>query len=333
MKTYSVAIIGTGSIGALKPDHIDFPGSANILTHANAVYTHTRTKLVALVDSDSEKVKRARTKWELAPGYFDVSFACESEHPDIAICAVPTENHYSILMELLTLSNPPKLMIAEKPFCQNLEEAEAIKKQSKISNVPIMVDYIRRFAKGYRDFKAVIDSGQLGKALNCRVLYTRGLFHEGCHAVDLMRYFFGECFDQYVEVRDIGVNESRYIIDRDDADPTVYANFEFERCPNVVFQPCDGRQYGIFEIDICFERARYRFIDNGLYVERYQVLDENEWGHKALNYRLTSVIRQETGLNIALYDLIDNAVNFLDGNSDLPCTADDAIEVHKILEG
>ena len=31
MNQYSIVIIGCGSIGALKPDHIDFPGSENIL--------------------------------------------------------------------------------------------------------------------------------------------------------------------------------------------------------------------------------------------------------------------------------------------------------------
>ena len=189
--------------------------------------------------------------------------------------------------------------------------------------------YIRRYAKGYRSFKSLIDSGKLGNALNARVLYTRGFFHEGCHGVDLMRYFFGECLNQYIENGPFG----KFITDRDENDPTVYANFEFENCPHVTFHPCDGRKYGIFEIDICFENGRYRFIDNGLFVERYPILEENEWGHKSLNYRLTSVIRQETGLNTALYDLVDNAVNFLDGKEDLICTVKEAIEVHKILEG
>ena len=334
MNKYTVCIVGAGSIGALKPDHIDFPGSTNILTHCHSVYLHPRTQLAVIMDNDLTAAIKAENKWGPAKVYPDVASMYEKESPDIAICAVPTEHHYSIMMKLLTTPcDSPRLIIAEKLFCRNLIEAKIIKKESKLRDIPIAINYTRRFAKGYRDFKTLIESGKLGTAMNARVLYCRGLKHEGCHAIDLMRYFFGECVDQYVELRDIGVGPERYIVDRDVNDCSVYANFEFENCPNVVFQPCDGRKYGIFEIDICFENGRYRFVDNGLFVERYPILEENEWGHKSLNYRLTSVIRQETGLNTALYCLIDNAVNFLDGNADLLCTADDAIEVHKILEG
>jgi len=326
MNNYTVAIIGAGSIGAIKPNHIDSPGGANILTHANAVYQHPRTRLAAIVDNNLTTAIKAEGKWGPTKIYSDVASMYEKEAPDIAICAVPTKHHYSVMMELLMLSSPLRLIIAEKPLCRNLVEANTIKEQSEHTDIPIAVDYIRRYARGYRWFKGVIDSSKLGQALNCRVLYTRGWKHEGCHAVDLIRYFFGECLvTQFLR--------GQAFNDRTDMDLTVPVHLSFEKCRNVIFQPCDGRKYGIFEIDICFENARYRFIDNGLFFERYPILEENEWGHKSLNYRLTSVIRQETGLNTALYDLVDNAVNFLDGNADLLCTDDDAIEVHKILEG
>ena len=75
-----------------------------------------------------------------------------------------------------------------------------------------------------------------------------------------------------------------------------------------------------------------RFIDNGLYVEHYHINEENEWGHKSLDYSLTSTIRKETGLTTASYNVIDNAVQFLDGKEDLICTIEDAIKVHEILD-
>ena len=49
MSIYKVSIIGCGSIGANKPDHIDSPITENILTHAHAVYHHQKTELFALV--------------------------------------------------------------------------------------------------------------------------------------------------------------------------------------------------------------------------------------------------------------------------------------------
>ena len=331
MKIYDVAIIGCGSIGAMKSDSIDYPGSSNILTHANAVDRHPRTKLSILNDINDKQLQKAFNKWQpsMASKYFQDIL---NMHPDIIIITTPTGIHYDILIDLIINQNLPKLIIAEKPFCSNLREANEIIEKSKECctdgrrKIPIMIDYIRRYAQGYKDIKKQIDSRTFGKALNCRVLYTRGM-HDCCHAVDLMRYFFGEyIFIDYVESKN-------FIIDRDKNDPTIYFKMSFENCPHVTFSPCDGRKYGIFEIDICFEKCRLRFIDNGLYVEKYPINQENEWGHKSLDYKLTSVVRQETGLNIALYGLIDNAVKFLDGEEDLICTDKDAIAVHEILEG
>jgi len=326
-KIYSAAVIGCGSIGALKPGDIDLPGGTNILTHSHALWRHERIDLVAVCDIDPEKTTQAMNKWE-CDARANINNLFYAFNPDIVVIATPTETHAKILMEVI--GHSPKLIIAEKPFGLNFEQA--VKMVNIYSEIPIAIDYIRRYANGYKDIKKQIDTGIFGKALNCRVLYTRGLFHEGCHGLDLMHWFFGNIIDQYVEVRDIGVGKERYIVDLNDDDPTVYANFEFVGCPNVVFHPCDGRCYGIFEVDICFEKGRLRFIDNGLYVEKYPINEENEWGHKSLGYGLTSVIRTETGLNTALYNLVDNAVNFLDEKEPLICTAEDALAVHRILE-
>ena len=332
MNIYKVAIIGCGSIGALKGDKIDSPNSENILTHCHAIFQHPRTDLYAVIDTDNEKLTQTKAKWQaqLALRSFEDLETHGHKPPDIVIVAVPTELHYEILHSMFVGINRPKLIIAEKPFCTSSSYARAITESYNEEKIPIMIDYIRRFATGYQEIKKQIDSGKFGKALNCHILYTRGLRHEGCHAIDLMRYFFRDCISvDYIENGRLG---EILVIDRDENDPTIYAKFAFEKCPHVTFIPCDGRKYGIFEIDICFETCRIRFIDNGLYYEIYPIKEENEWGHKSLDYQITSVVRRETGLNIALYNLIDNAVKFLDGKEKLICTAEDAIAVHKILE-
>ena len=321
MKTYTVVIIGCGSIGALKPNRIDSLDSVNILTHCHAVYKHPRAKLMGIIDTDIEKAKAASEKWRTLYRT-DLKF---TTGPDIVIVAVPTKNHYNLLLNLLDPKLISKLVITEKPFCTNFTQAKTISSIYKENKIPILVDYIRRFAPGYKEIKKQIDSGVFGKAQNARVLYGRGLKHESCHAIDLMRYFFGECFacDTLLAPAPI---------DKDESDPSLSVYLAFKKCSNVIFQACDSHNYGIFEIDICFEKGRLRFIDNGLYVEKYPIVEENEWGHKSLGYKLTSVIRQETGLNVALYNLIDNAVKFLDGEEDLICTAEDAVKVHSIIE-
>lgn len=312
MKQYTVAIIGCGSIGALKPDNIDGPLSENILTHAHAVYAHPETNLMYVIDNDIEKAKQAAEKWQ-AFYRTDLKFDII---PDIIIVSVPTNHHYQILSKLSEYK--PGLIIIEKPFCQNLNELQRSLWGNK---APVLVNYTRRFVPGIINLKKKLDEDHV---LNCRVLYTRG-FHDGCHAIDLMNYFFGEC----ISARRIRPSK---IVDRDVNDPTISIAMNYEKCDSVIFQPCDGREYGIFEIDICCRKNRYRLIDNSLYIERYPIIDENEWGHKALGYSLTSVIRQETGLNTALYNLISNAVAFLNKKVELLCLPEDAIKVHDIMK-
>lgn len=336
MNIYKVCIIGCGSIGALKPEEIDGPDTTNILTHAHAVSQHPRSEIFAMVDSDEEKLREGTQKWKPQRAFRSIIGELENEpaKPDIVIVATPTDTHYQVLKDLTYLKPyMPKLIIVEKPFCPDLNYAkETIQDIKLYSDAPIMVDYIRRFSPGHQKIKAMIESSSLGKALNCRVLYTKGLFHEGCHAIDLMRYFFGECIETEYALG-MGEGYGIEIEDRDLKDPTIPLQLIFDKCSSVIFQPCDGRKYGIFEVDMCFEEGRIRLIDNGLFYERYPVNEKNEWGHKSLSYKLTEVIRQETGLNIALYNLIDNAVNFLDGKADLLCTADDALAVHEVLRG
>ena len=325
MELYKVAIIGAGSIGANKPDTIDSPITENILTHAHAVFHHPRTELYAIVDTDPIQLEKAVKKWQPKRAFLSLNdLEVDPEKSDIIIVAVPTEWHYPTLVAIHDLFQP-RLVICEKPFCGDLKQAISIQNQYAKKQVSIMVNYIRRFSAGHQEIKNNIDTGKYGKALNCRVLYTRGLKHDGCHALDLLNWFFGRCLYNHFD------DCPGSIIDRSTSDPTIYAKLIFEDCKNVVLQPCDGRKYGIFEIDICFENCRLRFIDNGLYVERYPINEKNEWNHKSLDYSLSNVLRTETGLNTALYGLIDNAVNFLDGKEDLLCTSSDAIAVHKIL--
>lgn len=331
---YKVAIIGAGSIGASKPDHVDFPGGENILTHAHAVCAHPRAELNLIVDPDKAKLDAAYKKWQpkfTAPSINNASFIAKKEDilkaiakNDIVIIATPTETHHEAIHEALNICGEDGLVIAEKPFCSSIKDAKDARLLLMGSERHVIVDYIRRFTPGVRTALENFRKGKYGKALNARCLYTRGMKRDGCHAIDFMRYFFGEC-NEFKVLSGLGIN------DYDEDDPTRSYNARFELCEHVAFQPCDGRLYGVFEIDICFEKCRIRFIDNCLQYEIYPVREQNEWGHASLSYALTDVVRMETGLNTALYNLLDNAVGVLDGAVEPLCTMDDALAVHKVL--
>jgi predicted dehydrogenase len=88
MSKYKAVIIGAGSIGALKPDHLDSPHTANILTMAHAFHSHPEIELVGIIDKDIGVAEKAAKKWQCAPFHVINSFSFDIDI--VAIC-VDTE--------------------------------------------------------------------------------------------------------------------------------------------------------------------------------------------------------------------------------------------------
>src|SRR4030067_222288 len=95
-KKYKAAVIGCGSIGALKDNKYDSPEMPhNILTHAHAYYDCPDTELVAVIDMDIEKAKKAGDKWGCSTDTDILNF--RNENIDIISVCTPTETHFDIL--------------------------------------------------------------------------------------------------------------------------------------------------------------------------------------------------------------------------------------------
>ncbi len=323
MKAYTAAVIGAGSIGGLKPSEYDSPGSDNILTHCHAIQAHQNTNLIAVVDTNKEKAKEVAKKWDthwytsIPELYYD-----QGVWPDIIVVATPTETHQTILMQIQHYS--PGLVICEKPFTDSIQQARDIIEAYEKANIPLMVDYIRRFDPTVQKVKDTIETRSMGKAQSCRVIYNRGLKREGSHAIDLCNYLFGKCWEGFI------VDAHHLLTDYSEADPTYAVHLEYESCPHVFLTPADGRQFSIFEVDILLEGGRIIFYEHGLKCAVFKVMPEPVYGdYETLCYSPTT---RETGLNRALWNLVDNAVAHLDEGEALLCSGGEALRVHEVLE-
>jgi predicted dehydrogenase len=240
--------------------------------------------------------------------------------------AVPTEIHYTIIHDLIQLENKPRLIMAEKPFCFNQSEAESIvdllRSLSGVT-ISIAVNYTRRYDTAFQTLKKSIDENELGEIYSCVVYYDRGLQRDGCHAIDICNYLFGRFTGG-------SVLAGRRCIDYSKQDISFPAHLTFSKCGNVVFIPCDGRAFSIFEIDIIAEKGRFRFVDHGLVMKVYRVEPEKTYG----NYNSLSIdsINFKTDLTLALTNYVNNVVGFLNGKEELICTSKDALGQHKIYE-
>jgi predicted dehydrogenase len=318
-KKYNVAIVGAGSIGASKPDKYDSPQTKNILTHAHAIYNNPRTELMGIVDSDEDKAMMAASKWgcDCLSNLNDIP-----DMTDIIIVATPTETHYDILHRVVQFE--PRIVIAEKPVTYNKHQAQIVRDLYERSQIPIAVNYTRRYVPEYAQVRDMIKNERFGKAVSCQFYYTRGLKRDGSHAIDLFNYFFGE-------FKRGQIFKNHCIHDFSKHDPTFAAYFSYEKCPHIFMFPHDGRNFAIFEMSILFEKGRITFEDHGLRICLYDLTVETVYDQtKILNTSPSKICN--TQLPTGLAYLINNVVNFLDKKVGLFCTIDDALSCHYIYE-
>jgi len=314
---YNAVIIGAGSIGALKPDKYDSPDTENILTIAHAFYNHPDINLIGIVDNDIEKAILASKKWN-TKAYTDINYI--KENIDIAAICVPTDWHKSVIEEVLKYN--PKIIMAEKPFCTHLITAKHI---NNLTNIPILIDYIRRYTPQIQALRNALVSNIYGKIYHAKLTYTRGLKREACHAIDLFNWIFGE----FRTGRVLGYRDEA-LVDFDFNDKTYAVHLIYENCPHVFLCPVDGRDYAVFDIEIFTEKGKILIKEHSLKIEHFNVIPEKTYGnYMMLGDKFWEV---KTDLKTALMNYVQNAIDVIEGKKKPICDINDAIKVHEVYE-
>ncbi len=310
-RIYTAALIGAGNIAA----NYDEPGDEMFLTHAHAMTACSRLNCLGFYDSDSAAASKAAQKWHL--GTFSSLEELTSRGVDIIVVCVPDNKHGEVLRALL--NNPPRLVLCEKPVTTNYSESAAIIEEYARRGIPLAVNYQRRYDSVVCELKRKIQNDDLGAFLAGTVLYSKGINHNGSHAVDLLRHFFGEA---------VGLLATARVNDYSEHDPTTSGTIFFE-CGQVQLIAGDERLFSLFEIDLVFEKARYRFIQSGLAVERYAVRDDPIFnGYRELSF----IAKEATGLSHALPSMVDDLVSYLDGGADLRISSRNALDTQRVCE-
>jgi len=302
--TYSVAIVGAGRIGC----GFDSPDSPHVLTHAHAVAGNPRTTLVAIVEPDSERGKREGKKWQ-APlfGSLDDMFA--SVKPDIVIIATPDATHTEVLERVYPHS--PGLIICEKPVASTAADAQRVRALSK--DIPVIVNFSRRFDTTVQELAQDIQSGRYGTIISASGLYGKGILHNGCHVIDTARYLFGEMLSSVPHFS---------VDDFPEGEPSVGSVASFERCEQFYLMAADWREYSILELDILAEKARLRFTDEGRTLSVHDIVADPLYdGYKILG----EPQMRTTGLIHSIEKLIRHSVAILDGTEVSLSTIDNAL--------
>lgn len=308
---YKAVIVGCGRIGV----SFDSNDAEAVLTHAKAFSVHPQVNLVAVMDIDHKIAKAAGSKWK-CEYYTDLQRMIREQQPDIISICVPDEFHYEYFLQCLEFK--PKAVIAEKPLTLDIDESEEIVEKYKNADIPLFVNYTRRYDSFIQSLKCRIETGDLGQLLNTTIKYTKGILHNGSHAVDIANFLFGEF---------LSGQPLNSVIDYSENDPTLSAVLRYSNCPEVFLIACDERIYSIFEIDVVAENRRIVLEQFGLKCREYEVRKDPVFeGYKDL----VLVKEYNTDLNRSVLNLVDNVVQHLDNGEKIICSGNDALLAQKI---
>lgn len=310
-KQFSALVVGAGRIGA----GFDSPESKRVITHAHAYLHHPGFKLVGFVDTDKKQAIRAVKKWG-GEAFEDLHTVFCRKKIDVVSVAVPDEFHYSVLMELAKL--PVKLVMTEKPLAISMGQAKKLVSSYKRKQIPLAVNYTRRFVPEFIRLRDEIKNKKYGEYLAGTGYYEKGLVHNGSHLIDLIRYLVGTPGN----MRAFEKKESAI-----KGDPTISGVVRLVNERSFVLWGLESKLYSKTEMDLWFEKARIRMLELGDVIE--YALPQNSQVFAGYTY-LTKRIRVKTKYLEAMKYTVDNIYKFLLGQEKLICDGEDALETLKI---
>jgi predicted dehydrogenase len=229
------AIIGCGQIAGGYDEHAK---DNQVHTHAKAYQQQKATRLTAAADQDYQRAREFSEHWG-TEAYEDAAEMLSSVKPEIVSICTPDNTHTEMLR--LCLEYPSiKAVWCEKPLTTDIKSAEAIISDYVKKGVVLSVNYWMRWDTELGRIKDALQKGEAGNIQKVVVYYTKGICHNGSHAVDLILDWFGLPNEMQVFA-----SQTDFTAD----DPTVDGRLLVNGVP-IYLIGADSREYSIFEIDI-----------------------------------------------------------------------------------
>ncbi|MTI31132.1 Gfo/Idh/MocA family protein [Xanthovirga aplysinae] len=222
MNKVKFAIVGCGNIGK---------------RHLAVIDADERADVVALCDSNREKVVALSELYGDIPYYLDYRELLEKTDADVISICTPHGLHAPMSIEA---ANKRKHVLVEKPMALTTKDCQQMIEAAKTNEVQLMVVKQNRFNVPIQLTKDLLDAGKLGKVymVQCNVMWNRNpeyysesdwrgkerveggaLYTQVSHFIDLLIWWFGDVIEadarldtklQQVEVEDCGTANVRF---------------------------------------------------------------------------------------------------------------------------
>ena len=254
-----IAIIGLGRVS----EQIHLPACAML----------PNVEIVATCEPDRDRRRSVAKRFGIPAQYETPEALFEKEKPDIVIIGTPPHLHRDHC--LLAIENGAHVL-CEKPFVQNVKEADEVIEAAEQHRLSVVVNNQYRYMKIYRYVQEQIKNGDFGKPFliqcwqqmfhppseekNWRASLQNFILLEfGTHPVDLISFFFD----------DLPISISAHTPQRQGAlktDVVVQATLRFseQRLATLMCNRISHASERYFEMRIDCEKASFRISFGGL---------------------------------------------------------------------
>ncbi len=312
--SFKVAIIGLGQIGLLSD--MALAPEEHVYTHARAFSQHPGFDLVAAVDGDPERRRQFEETYNVK-AFDHIGEELGRLSPDVVAIAVPTSAHVAVLRQVLQVSSP-RVILCEKPLSYDIEEARSIVSMCGQAGAALYVNYVRRADLAVRRIKSLIESGDISLPLKGVAWYSKGLFNNGSHFIDLLEHWLGPAQSFLIT----GQGPEWTV----DPEPDVQLQFEGGQ---IQFLAAKEKDYSYYMIELISGRGRLRYDLGGEYVTWQAAVPSTT----AAGYTVLETIPEVFGNDLAhiQWHVADQLNEAMHQRSTSICTGNEALNTIEFL--
>jgi predicted dehydrogenase len=253
MEELRAIIIGCGAIAGGYNEQASVAGT---FSHAAAYQGHPGFTIAACIEPDRVRRAAFMEYWSIENGFDNLNALLTSDVPfDVASVCAPTSMHEPLLVELATAG--VRGVFCEKPMTADIDRTRAIAADYRAANVPLAVNYTRRWNPSIQELATQIENDKFGAVLSGVATYDRGVLHHGSHMVDLIQMLVGPVnFDRFLAAR----------AGHTDDDPICDAVATNAAGAPITLIGVDAGSTGMFELQLIFEHAAIALEDFSRYL-------------------------------------------------------------------
>jgi predicted dehydrogenase len=312
---HSALVVGLGQIGM--GYDLNLGPAEYVLTHARAFQQHPAFYLQGAVDVDPQKRAIFEARYD-APAFSTVEAAMAKLHPDVIAVATPTQCHAQSMREVLR-AYAPKAILCEKPLAFELSEAREMIQHASERDCRVFVNYMRRAEPGVIEVKNRMADGRIGSLEKGVVWYSKGLFNNGSHFLNLLQYWIGE-------VTDFQIVHSGRLWSEVDPEPDVVMSFEGK---HILCLAAKEENFSHYTVELLFSNGRLRYEQGGGKVIWQGVGGDQAFaGYSVLN-EVESCL--STDMDHVQWHVADQLASSLAGEEAAICSAVEALRTIEVL--